>query len=182
VTTTRHGRGPATSPPVAGPSRIRARYGAVYGYHLRDPATGGVRCDDYVGQARDPTRRDKQHRGELPQRDGQVREQPWSDLIVGWRILEQGVWTDAELDARERNWIAACRPRMNMVDNESNPNRIPIYEQRRQRDQRDAARGLPARDWRRIPAQRTVVLLPASVWARVGRWLWQRLRQAMTGR
>lgn len=177
MTTTQPRRlGPSAQ--VGGPSR--ARPGHVYGYDVRDHVTGAVHLNDYVGQARDVARRDKQHRGLIQQRDGQVREQPWSDRIAaGPRVLESDVWTDAELDARERYWIGRCRPRLNCLDN-PNPNRIPIYEQRRQRDQRDLARGIAPRDWRRIPAQRTVIPLPPSVWARIGRWLWRRLRRALT--
>ncbi len=141
-------------PRRGGPSSgTRQRVGVVYGYNLMDPDTGRVVIDDYVGQTRNLAQRDRQHRGLAAQRDGQVREQPWSDLIVGGpHILEQGWWSNAELDARERYWIGVRRPRQNCRENEHNPARIPIYVQRQLRDARDVAAGRPVRDWSRSSA------------------------------
>lgn len=138
---------------------LTARLGVVYGYDVLDvlhrdtdvePAR--VYNNDYIGQARDQKRRDKQHRGQLPQRDGEIREQPWADRIVGQpRILEEGIWTNTELDERERYWIETLKPRLNHDLNLGNPARIPIPVQQRERDARDKAKGLQARDWSRPP-------------------------------
>lgn len=180
--------GPSTT---GGPPRIRldARPGAVYAYRVL-----GLDGFGYVGQARSPERRDRQHRGLAPQRDGVVREQPWADLIIGGMvILERGVWTDAELDAAELRHMHTLLPRLNMRDSVT-PDRIPIYVQRQERDARDIAHGLPARDWAGphgpgvVPLQRRVVVDPVtpvvpSLWSRfwatrLGRWLAERLYAA----
>ncbi len=127
------------------------RPGAVYAHttrrvdHYGMPGTGVEDC--YVGKSRDVARRTLQHAGQLPQRTGEVCEQPWWDLRVGEvRILEQGVWTDDELDARERYWIALLQPRFNDRDN-PRPDRIRKLEARRHRDARDVAAGLQPRAW-----------------------------------
>lgn len=182
---------PQQGPPTTGgPTAVRldARPGAVYGYDVRDHHTGVVRPCDYVGQSRVPELRDRQHRGLAAQRDGQVREQPWADLIVGpMRILETGVWTDAELDAAELKWMARCGSRLNCRDNDR-PDRIPIYEQRRQRDERDVAKGLAPRDWGRQAtpvrtAQPAAFTARPSMWrrliaSRVVRWAGRKVRTA----
>lgn len=186
MTATLPTRGPST--PVGGPPRVRldARPGAIYGYDVLDPATGVVHVNDYVGQARDPVRRDKQHRGQIPQRDGQIREQPWADLIVGgMRILEEGVWSDAEMDARELAWMAHCGSRINCQGN-TNPDRIPIYVQRQQRDARDIARGLAPRDWSRSNVTPALVEIGAptsnTTWVQPRRSLWSRFWATRAGR
>jgi hypothetical protein len=171
VTATTHRR-----PSVA----TQRRLGSVYCYDVRDHLTGFVHLADYIGRARDPQRRDQQHRGLAPQRDGVVRPQPWDDLIAGgMRILDQGWWTDDELDARERYWIGVLQPRLNYRDNEHNPDRIPIWLQRQQRDARDLAAGLTPRDWTRPttpalprsqPSRRVLSRLATS---RPARWLWR---------
>jgi hypothetical protein len=155
---------------------------------VADHHTGQVHEGDYVGQSRVPDLRDRQHRGLAPQRDGVVREQPWADRIVGpMRILEAGMFTDTELDAAEQVWMVHHQSRLNCRDN-PNPDRIPIYEQRRQRDQRDIALGLAPRDWsrpttavRQIPSR--TVQPPTPNWARhtAGRvtpWAGRQLRTA----
>lgn len=179
---------PRQGPPeVGGPRPADRRYGAVYAYDVADHHTGVVHEGDYVGQSRVPELRDRQHRGLAPQRDGTVREQPWADLIVGpMRILEAGMFTDAELNQAEIRWMVRCRSRLNFRDN-PNPVKIPIPVQQRERDARDIAAGLAPRDWSR-PAPRTVdptghVLPHSTGWARfwaspVGRWTAARLRQA----
>ncbi|GAA0719746.1 hypothetical protein Drose_06045 [Dactylosporangium roseum] len=114
------------------------RPGIVYGLNILDPVTGQVHAD-YVGQTRQQLlSRERQHRD----------ERPFADLIVGDAfVVEQGSWTDAELDEREMFHIARLRPRMNHDGNLDNPARIPIWRQRQDRDVRDRAKGLPARQW-----------------------------------
>lgn len=157
MTATLPQQGPPTS---GGPSPTDRRYGAIYGYDVADHHTNVVHEGDYVGQSRVPELRDRQHRGLAPQRDGQVREQPWADRIVGpMRILQAGMFTDAELDAAELAWMVRCGSRLNCRDS-VNPNRIPIYTQRQQRDERDIAAGLQPRDWSRPAVSRTVLSRP----------------------
>ncbi|GAA2637004.1 hypothetical protein GCM10010399_82700 [Dactylosporangium fulvum] len=114
------------------------RPGIVYGVNILDPATGQVHVD-YVGQTRQQLlSRERQHRD----------ERPFSDLIVGDAfVIEQGMWTDAELDERELFHIQRIGPRMNHDGNLDNPARIPIWRQRQDRDARDRAKGLPVRRW-----------------------------------
>jgi hypothetical protein len=121
------------------------RRGIVYGFDILRPATGDTRVD-YVGQTVRPLAvREAEHRG--LGRDPSC-EQPWSDLIVGRAfVVEEGWWTCAELDERERFHIARLQPVYNHEANLNNPYRVPIFEARRQRDARDAARGVASRNW-----------------------------------
>lgn len=137
---------PQAGPPTQGGPRLGARYGAIYAYDVLDHHNGHVVPDDYVGQSRTPGLRDRQHRGLAPQRDGQVREQPWADLIVGGqRIVAEGCWTDEQLDAAEARHIATRQPRYNIQLNWANPNRIKPWEAETQRAERDADRARNAR-------------------------------------
>lgn len=128
------------------------RPGSVYAYRTRRFDRDGMPLDGteigYVGQTRQAlVARDGQHRGTRAQRDGTVKCQPFADLIDGEIVLlESGLWTDADLDRREMFHIGALRPRFNYVGN-AGPHRVPIYEARRHRDNRDRARGLEARVW-----------------------------------
>lgn len=145
---------------VGGPRvRLDARPGEVYAYTVRDHVTGLPVPDDYVGQSRNQPRRDLQHRGLAPERDGAVREKPWADRIVSVRIVERGVWTNAELNEREQWWMDTLKPRLNKLGNESNPNRIPIYTQHEQRKARDPNWVIP--DWSRPRVSRPVLPRPA---------------------
>lgn len=116
------------------------RLGIVYGYRILDPGAGG-HPTDYVGQTiQTLAARDRQHRGKAPNRDGSVKEQPWSDLIVGQPyVIEQGFWTAAELDEREQHYITTLRPRYNIAGNYGNPDRIKPWEAQAQRIARDLA-------------------------------------------
>lgn len=188
---------------VLAPPRTRVRRGIVYGFYVIHPITGEV-CWGYVGQTRQ----------ELGDREDQHREcQPWADTIVGDArrdpitgrvyqavILAQGDWGDAELDARELNYINYLKPLYNIVGNRSNPYRVKPWEAKKQRHQRDRAAGRPL--WKpqpkRIPASRPevvryvprrtpvpfrinwglvllaqvwIVLAGGMVWATGGRWL-----------
>lgn len=156
--------------------RTTRRPGAVYAHTTRCVDSAGMPADGvedgYVGKSRDVERRTAQHAGELPQRTGEVVQQNWWDLRVGdTRILESGLWTDDELDARERYWIAALQPRYNDVANEGRADRIRKFEARRHRDVRDLAAGLTPRQWDAAP-------VPAGRWwpfaRRVlrSRWTW----------
>lgn len=168
--------GPSATSPVGGPSVTR-RLGIVYGYRIFDPATGEVRTD-YVGQTiQTLAARDRQHRGLAPNRDGSTKCQPWSDLIVGQPyVIEQGMWTAAELDERERHHMAALKPRYNIQHNWGTTDRIKPWEAQAARASRDAARGLPPGV---VPAR---VPRP-SVWrrlaaTRIARWAGRLLRTA----
>lgn len=148
------------------PRQATARLGSVYAYDVR---IGGVVVEyAYIGRARDVERRDRQHRGLAPQRDGQVKEQPWADQIVRLRVLATGVWTDAELDAEEIRLIHALGPVLNDKDNRHNPNRIPIPVQHRQRKARDENWVIP--DWSR-PRRPTPSRPVPSRLGTVSRWL-----------
>ncbi len=145
------------------PRQTTARLGHVYAYDVR---IGGVVVEyAYIGRARDVERRDRQHRGLAPQRDGTVKEQPWADQIVRLRVLRTWVCTDAELDAEEIRLIHTLGPALNDRDNRHNPNRIPIYTQHEQRKQRDPNWVSP--DWRRPAPSRRVPGRLGTVW----RWL-----------
>lgn len=155
---------PRHGPPAQGGPTAARRFGEIYAYDVRDHHTNAVMPHDYVGQSRVPELRDRQHRGLAPQRDGQVREQPWADRIAARRVLVSGMFTDAELDAEELRLIRTLAPRLNARDN-PNPNRIPIYTQHEQRKQRDPTWVIP--DWSRRPAPRHVdpVVPPRSFWS-----------------
>lgn len=176
MTATLPARGPST--PVGGPTLTR-RLGIVYGFDILDHHTNQVVANDYVGQSvRALAVREDEHRGR-GRNPGD--EQPWSDRIVGApRILEQGMWTSAELDEREQYWITTLRPRMNYMGNGANPDRIPKYEARRQRAERDRAAGIVSR-WTDpdlfAPRQVDPTRVPAPVRAgwvrRLWSWFWR---------
>lgn len=118
------------------PARSQTAYrGVVYGIDLLDHRTRQVTADDYIGQTRQRGRaRENQHRD----------DKPWSDLIVGSsHVLWEGICTDAELDAIEKQLIVERCPRMNWVHNEHNPNQVPKWVQLEQRHARDDAAGRP---------------------------------------
>lgn len=119
------------------PSQVRRR-GIVYGINAVHPTVGGV-VVGYVGQTVQVLRaREGQHRD----------DQPWSDLIVGDAyVVEEGWWTCDELTAREMWHIARLRPLYNYTGNLTNPDRIPIFEARRQRQARDRARLAEVATW-----------------------------------
>lgn len=161
--------------------RTMRRPGIVYAYTtLKVDSQGLIAAgaaagteEGYVGQTvQRLSARDDQHRGVTGGPDGSPAKcQPWSDLIVGSvRVVEQGLWTEAELDERERFHIERLKPRYNHEHNGGNPLRVPIYVARRQRDARDAARGVVPQTW--APAR-----VPASRWRAVkrvlrSRWSW----------
>ncbi|GAB7053147.1 hypothetical protein [Catenuloplanes indicus] len=119
----------AATGPRTGPRR-----GIVYGFNVRDPQTGIVYLG-YVGQTRQLLRaREAQHR----------TDQSWADIIDGGAfVLEEGVWSDGELDRREVAAIQRLRPLFNIAGNEANPDRIPPWEAVAARHLRDDAAGRP---------------------------------------
>ncbi|MER7280436.1 hypothetical protein ABT369_38965 [Dactylosporangium sp. NPDC000244] len=146
------------------------RPGAVYLHITRRVDRYGMPVDGvedgYVGRARDVARRTAQHAGLIPQRSGEIVESAWFDLKEGETVvLESGLFTDAELDERERAWIGKLRPRYNDRDN-PRPDRIRKFEARRHRDTRDAARGLVPRQWE--PSQ--IGVKPAKSRAMSAKW------------
>lgn len=108
-----------------------------------DPATGKHKIRwDYVGQTiRSREIREGEH----------LEDKPWADLVAGPSVIvEQGVWNKKDRDAREVGWIKKLRPRFNHDDNLDNPERIPIWDPKRQtwtqiehRHARDRAAGRP---------------------------------------
>lgn len=138
-------------PPRRRDPHVRRR-SIVYGFNILDPKTRDVRVD-YVGQTvQDLSARERQHRGADLTVD--AMEQPWSDLIVGKPfIVEEGWWTAAELDERELFHIRRLRPRYNYTGNLANPDRIPIFEARRQREERDRAAGRVSPTWTKTRGQ-----------------------------
>ncbi len=126
-----------------------------------DPVTGQRRTRlDYVGQT---------IRG-LDIRFGEhLDDKPWADLAVSSQpvIVEQGMWTKAERDAREKAAIERIRPRYNYEHNLGNPERIPIYDpatrryvQLEHRHLRDRAAGLEP--WLPLEQRGPVVQLAAQ--------------------
>jgi hypothetical protein len=108
-----------------------------------DPETGlrRIRCD-YVGQTvRGADIREAEH----------ADDKPWFDLAAGpAQTIESGWWTKQDRDDREIAAIARIRPRFNHDHNLANPERIPIWDPRRQqwvqiahRHARDVAAGRP---------------------------------------
>jgi hypothetical protein len=140
------------------------RPGAIYGLDIADHDTlmttdvHKVVKDDYVGQTRQKGRaRESQHRD----------DKPYEDLIVGSaHVLEQGMWTDEELDEREVYWIRRQRPRMNYEHNLDNPDRIEIWRQKEQRWVRDDAAGRPR--WVPLDQRRASSLLEQPTMIRYG--------------
>jgi hypothetical protein len=108
------------------------RRGVVYGIRTLDPENGAIVLG-YVGQTFQA----------LADREAQHREdQPWSDLIVDEAfVIACGWWTCAEIDAAEALYIRALRPTYNFEHNLDNPQRVPIWVARQQREQRDAVAG-----------------------------------------
>lgn len=139
------------------------RRGVVYGFKVVHPTTGEV-CWGYIGQTRQQVwEREDQHR----------EDKPWSDTIVGDYfqdpitgrvyqaiVLAEGLWDDAELDARELSYIRSQRPLYNIVGNRANSCRVKPWDAKKQRHQRDRAAGRPP--WRptpkRVPAPRPDVV------------------------
>lgn len=129
----------------------------------------------YVGQTvQTLAARDDQHDGTILPDGTLLKCQPWYDLVVGGiQIVERGVWTQGELDAREQFWIHKLGPRYNHDFNLALPNRIPIPEARRQREARCAALGIAPPVWSRdaLPAAvppsrlRRILRHPVTWWA-----------------
>jgi hypothetical protein len=134
----------------------------------------------YVGKSRQTVK----------QREEQHRDcQPFSDVIVGgsWTI-EEGWWTDDELDERERYYIrngvvlaagqAPQRPVYNYDFNLDNPDRIEIWRAIKHRQQREPGwvpppKGGPVPRPRRggaVPTWRPARRSWLARWWRVRRW------------
>lgn len=129
-------------------------HGIIYAWPIYDvdPLTGLLLPPDPV-TGRRPVRLDYggQTIRALQTRAGEHLEgKPWADIVVGDKpiVIEQGLWTKAERDAREIAAIKRIRPRYNYEHNLDNPERIPIYDPRTgryvqldQRHVRDRAAG-----------------------------------------
>jgi hypothetical protein len=161
------------------------RRGAVYGIPtFAVDAAGrplaGLVVVGYVGQTRQTVKqREEQHRG----------HQPFGDLIVGgsW-VIEEGHWTDAELDARELHYIRRGavlvpdqppqRPVYNIVGNMDNPNRVKPWDAVAHRQVRQPGWTPEAK----VPRQRIPVDYGAASGSRsaLSRW-WIRRRWPVVG-
>ncbi|MEU0078500.1 hypothetical protein ABZY58_11440 [Micromonospora tulbaghiae] len=115
----------------------------------------------YIGQSVQTVKqREDQHRA----------DQPFGDTICGgsW-VIEEGLWTQAELDARERHYIRhgavlvlgqpAQRPVYNYEHNLDNPQRIEVWRAREHRQVRQPG-------WQpsggRVDVQRTAARVGAA--------------------
>ncbi|MFY1686518.1 hypothetical protein [Plantactinospora sp. WMMB782] len=177
------------SPERPRPAAEVRRRGAVYGIPCWAvdehgmPIVGQV-VVGYVGQSRQTVK----------QREGQHRDcQPFSDVIVGgsWTI-EEGRWTDAEMDERERYYIrngvvltpgqVPQRPVYNYEFNTDNPGRIEIWRAIKHRQRRESGWMPPPKD-SRVPRPRRAggpqVPVRASR-SRLARW-WERRRWWVCG-
>lgn len=127
----------------------------------------------YVGKSRQTVwQREQQHRA----------DQPFGDLICGgsW-VIEEGVWTEEELDAREQHYIRCGvvlvpgqrpqRPVYNHDHNLGNPERIEIWRARQHRQVREPG-------WQPPPKGARVVVQPTARrrWWPSVRWTRSRIR------
>lgn len=131
---------------------------ALYYVDVLDHDTSKVMRGDYIGEtARQPFLRFLEH----------AYDQPWGDLIVGMPRVDKRVFAGkaAVLEA-EREAVEQHKPRLNYEWNLANPDRIPIWKQRAQRAERDAAKGVVSRwtlDGKPNPAYGTVTVTPERV-------------------
>jgi hypothetical protein len=118
---------------------------ALYYVDCLDPATNytTVLRDAYIGEtARDPFTRFMEH----------LYEQPFGDTIVGKPRVDPRVFgSKDEVWAAEREAVERLRPVYNYEYNLNNPDRIPIPEARRQREERDRAKGIEPPTWDKAP-------------------------------
>lgn len=177
---------PSTRPRPVG-AEVRRR-SAVYGITtvVVDRATGepmpGQVEVGYIGKSVQTVKeREDQHRA----------CQPFGDLIVGgsWTI-EEGYWTAAQLDAKERHYIRAGavlvpgqapqRPVYNYDHNTDNPGRIKVWRAEQHRQAREPGWVRPAKGSSWVPRQRSAAPPPVAATSRPG-WLrrqwWTRPRR-----
>ncbi|MER7331725.1 MULTISPECIES: hypothetical protein [unclassified Micromonospora] len=120
----------------------------------------------YIGQSVQTVKqREDQHRA----------DQPFGDTICGgsW-VIEEGLWTQAELDARERHYIRhgavlvpgqpAQRPVYNYEHNLDNPHRIEVWRARQHRQVREPG-------WQPASGRVDVQATGGVGWAGRGWWL-----------
>lgn len=105
---------------------------SVYRFMVRDPNTNyTTRRVGYIGEtARMPLDRLIEH----------LRKKPWGDTIVGWEIIEDGCPDKASVLVAEKAAVLAEKPLYNDEYQRNAPHRIPEWDQKRQRMERDAAR------------------------------------------
>ncbi|MEV1013802.1 hypothetical protein AB0I89_23915 [Micromonospora sp. NPDC049801] len=174
MTAQRHNRLPRQRPP-AGERRQRAVYGIMTLDVDRQgiPIPGAAPVVGYIGQSRQTVwQREQQHRD----------EQPFADIIVGgsWTI-EEGFWTQQELDERERRHIRngvvllpgqkPQRPKYNIDFNRENPDRIKPWEAVAHRQAREPGWQPPVKG-ARVSRQRRTALAASSPTA-VTAWAWE---------
>lgn len=138
----------------------------------------------YIGKSRQTVfQREQQHRD----------EKPFSDIIFGGAfVIEEGWWTEAELDAHEQWWIRngvallpggpVQRPIYNYEFNTDNPDRVEIWRQVEQRQAREPGWQPPVKGEPRIPRQRNhraAPVRPSAAPSRLAR-LWATYRTPIT--
>lgn len=159
---------------------------ALYYIYVLDPRTNYTTITlGYVGETgRRPFTRFLEH----------LYDQPFGDTIVGMPEVDPRVFPDkVAVLAAERATVERLRPLYNYEWNLDNPHRIPVYEARCQRAERDAARGRPSNErWtgerrsrRRpsaptgsAPASRRLSVRVALLWLVLSAVLWVGVRLA----
>lgn len=101
-----------------------------------------------------------------------VDDKPWSDLMERWEADRQ-VWaSEAAVLAAEKAAIEAERPLHNIEHNMGNAHRVPPWEAKAQRAQRDAARGV-------FPAQRRTPTSPRQAPTRPRQPWWVQMTETL---
>ena len=105
------------------------RRGIIYAYSTIDPRTGKRERWAYVGKTRQKL---------MSRHDQHMKSQPWSDLYPQVRVVwEFSSCPDWWLSLAEKWTIKYTRPLYNYEYNTKNSRRIPKYEAKSQRYDRD---------------------------------------------
>lgn len=109
----------------------------LYRIYVLDPRTNyTTKCLGYIGETlRLPIERLMEH----------IAGKWWADTFVGCEIDDTIYDGKEAVQAAEKAAVEAERPLYNDEFNRGNPDRIPIWEQQRQREERDRAKGVATR-------------------------------------